>query len=71
MVNMWLLQSIKGEKSGMVNELREGDMEEDEHPVHQFQVQTGKEIMVTVFFIKYAVMMMMMDGRNKDYNDGR
>lgn len=34
-------ESIKGEKSGMVNELREGDMEEDEHAVHQFQVQTG------------------------------
>ena len=65
MVNMWLLQSIKGEKSGLGNELREGDMEEDEHAVHQFQVQTGKEIMVPVVVIKYAVTM-MMDGRNKD-----
>ncbi|KAK2547984.1 Nuclear transcription factor Y subunit beta [Acropora cervicornis] len=36
--------SIKGEKSGMVNELREGDMEEDEHAVHQFQVQTGAHL---------------------------
>ena len=28
----------------MVADLREGEMEEDEHAVHQFQVATGKGI---------------------------
>lgn len=51
----------------MVNDLREGEMEEDEHAVHQFQVQTGKEIMVTVVSIKFAVM--MIEGLNKDDDD--
>lgn len=31
-------ESIKGEKSPLVSEGREGEMEEDEHAVHQFQV---------------------------------
>jgi len=35
-------QSIKGEKSALVSEGREGEMEEDEHAVHQFQVAAGK-----------------------------
>lgn len=37
-------ESIKGEKSGMVADLREGEMEEDEHAVHQFQVATATHL---------------------------
>ena len=36
------MQSIKGEKSALGAEGREGEMEEEEHAVHQFQVAAGE-----------------------------
>lgn len=38
------MQSIKGEKSAIGTDVREGEVDEEEHAVHQFQVAGEKMI---------------------------